>query len=124
MAEKKSEKPFEYVNAILSTKQDMDTSDYPSVFINLALSQHADCILYVHELVKRPNIPNEQQFQFYLNSIPVKKRRFGKWAKRSDKDDENIKLISEFYEVNEQVAKYFLKILTPEQLKVLKPKNE
>ena len=43
--------------------------DYPPYIINRCLSGHLDCIMFVNELNKSPNLAKKLQYDFLLNSL-------------------------------------------------------
>lgn len=114
--------PFDYTNSILDKKplvwnEEVET-EYPSFFVNKALSQHLDCILYANEInLHSRTLDARLQYDYLFYSIRKIKRKFRKWAKaKSDKGDLT-KLIAEYYNVSYQKARIYLDILTTEQLK-------
>lgn len=119
--------PFEYVNAINSTKDIIRTSNNPelaeklynSFIINRALSYHVDTILYANEINMHTDIPAIMQNDYYLNSIRPKKR-YAKWHKRIE--DEYIEAIQEFYGVSIAKALDIYKVLNEDQRKAIKQK--
>jgi len=65
-------------------------------------------------------IPENWQFFFLLNSIP-KKKRFSKWAQKESKPD-SLRLVMEYFGYSTERAKESLKILSDEQLTMIKEK--
>ena len=117
--------PFEYVNAINLSKQDLirDSDDperaeaeYNPFIVNKALSMHEDTILYAGWLNMHPHIDSKIQNDYLLKGVR-KKKRFG-WIK--PKDDERISLIMEAMQVNHRRACEISKILTDAHLEILK----
>ena len=110
----------DYLNAINHQKIDlMDSEDefwekrYPAFIVNKALSSFPDCILFVNEMNKMHHLDKRLQFQFFLNSIGLKKR-FSKWL-RSYKI-KNLEYVKEYYGYNNEKARQALDILNDEQL--------
>lgn len=120
--------PFDYVNAINENKKNlMQGSEndelaergYNPFITNKALSYHLDTILFANEMNQYPNIDNKLQFEYYLHSVP-KKKRYGKWSKKLE--DNNLDIICEYYGCNYSKAAEILKIINKEILDLLKQK--
>ena len=114
----------DYLNAINHQKIDLMDSDdefwekkYPAFIVNKALSSFPDCILFVNEMNKMHHLDKRLQFQFFLNSIGLKKR-FSKWI-RSYKI-KNLEYVKEYYGYNNEKARQALDILNDEQLERIK----
>jgi hypothetical protein len=74
--------PFEYLNAINTTKKDLMVDDvsekaYSPFMVNRGLSYFPDTILYANEMNLNHHIDSRLQFDFLINIIK-KKRRFSK----------------------------------------------
>ena len=125
----KKEEPYalkHYLNAINYTKEKlMDADDemwekkYPSFIVNKALSAFEECILLVNELNIKPHIDKKLQFSFLLNTIRIKKR-FSPWLRKSKIND--LDICKEYYGYNNEKAKEALRILTKQQLQIIKQK--
>ena len=114
----------DYMNAINHQKIDlMDSEDefwekkYPAFIVNKALSSFPDCILFVNEMNKMHHLDKQLQFQFFLNSIGLKKR-FSKWIRSSK--IKNLEYVKEYYGYNNEKARQALDILNDEQLERIK----
>ena len=123
-------KPFDFVNSINFTKKNLmrDTANdelaekgYAPFLTNKSLSYFTDTLLYANEMNRYHFLDKKLQYEFYLNSIR-KKKRFAKWAKADDNDE--LSMISEFYQISLSKAKEAIKILSPEQIKTIKDKME
>ena len=123
-------KPFDFINSINFTKKNLmrntDNDElaekgYVPFITNKTLSYFTDTLLYSNEMNSLHHLDNKLQYEFYLNSIH-KKKRFAKWAKADDNDD--LSMISEFYQISLSKAKEAIKILSPEQIKIIKDKME
>lgn len=110
------------IPSVLSTKKDVLTDDYEKEYnpyvVNMALSQHIDCILYVNEMNLNSHIDNKMQYQFYLNILNAKKRSYQKWYKKTESED--LISIKEFFGYSNEKAKEALRILTSDQLTHIK----
>lgn len=117
--------PFDFVNAINSSKQDLITDnetekEYQSYIVNRALSYFVDTVLFANEMNRYTNLDNKMKFHFLLNSVR-KRKRFSKWEKSAKLDD--LELIKEFYGYNNEKAKVVLSLLNEEQIKVIREKR-
>ena len=118
--------PFEYVNAINTSKQDLirksenptlAEKDYSPFLVNRALSYYVDTVLYANEMNRANHVDSILQNDYYLNSIRVSKR-FSKWAKPVESSD--VESIQEYYKVNYNRALEISKVLTREQIDHIK----
>lgn len=97
-------------------ENDEDFKGYPQFMINRALMQNKDTVHAAAIMNRLGNIDNRMHYDFLMAMIP-KRKRYGKWAKKSVPD---IKFIMEHYECNEKRALEILDVLTDEQLKTVK----
>ena len=115
--------PFDYVNSITYTKEDIMTdlneSEYSPFLTNRALSYHQDCILYANEMNRRFDVPNKLQYHYLLNTIR-KRKRFAKWIKPDKIDD--LRIVMEYYSVSRQKAEEYLNIISEKEIGVLRRK--
>jgi hypothetical protein len=116
--------PFEYVNAINYTKEDIMVDDlaekeYNSFIINRSLSYFPDTILAANEMNRYHQIDKRLQFDFFINIIR-KRKRFSKWNKKEIEGD--LEVIKEYYDYNESRALETLSILSPEQINIIRKK--
>ena len=85
--------------------------------VNLSLSQHQDCILYVNEINQYANLDNKMQYDFYYYSLRAKKRQFQQWFKSSESED--LLNVKEYFGFSSEKAKEALRILTAENLEYI-----
>ena len=116
--------PFEYVNAINSTKKDIMVDDlaekaYAPFMVNRSLSYFPDTVLAANEMNRYHQIDHRLQFDFLINIIR-KRKRFSKWDKK--KIDGDVEVIKEYYGYNEQKALQVLPLLSPEQIELIRKK--
>lgn len=118
--------PFDYVNAINISKQDLIRNsenpslaekDYSPFLTNRAFSYYVDTILHANEVNMINHVDSMLQNDYYLNSIRVSKR-FSKWAKPIESSD--VESIQEYYKVNYNRALEISKVLTREQIDHIK----
>ena len=117
-------KPFEYVNAINSTKKDIMVDDlaekgYSPYMINRSLSYFNDTVLYANEMNKHHHLENRMQFDFFIN-IVRKRKRFSKWIK--PQVEANVEVIKEYYGYSNLKARQTLSLLTSDQIDQLREK--
>jgi Bacteriophage clamp loader A subunit len=120
--------PFDFVNAINTSKKDLiresEAPDlmekqYSPFLVNRALSYFIDTILYANEMNRVNHVDSKLQNDYYLNSIRSAKR-FSKWSKPVENSD--IESIQEYYKVNYNRALEISKVLTKEQLDLIRIK--
>ena len=116
--------PFEYLNAINNTKQDLMVDDisekqYNAFMVNRGLSYFYDTVLLSNEMNQRAHLDNRLQFDFFINTIR-KKKRFSKWMKA--KEEDNIKVVKEYYGYSNEKARQALTILNDDNIEQLKAK--
>ena len=116
--------PFEYLNAINTTKKDIMVDDlseksYNAFMVNRSLSYFHDTVLLANEMNRYHHLDNRLQFDFLIN-ITRKRKRFSKWAKAQPESD--IDAVKEYYEYSNEKARQALTLLSPEQIKIIKTK--
>ena len=116
--------PFEYLNAINMTKENIMVDDitekaYNSFIVNRSLSYFNDTILYANEMNVNHHIDNRLQFDFFIN-IVRKKKRFSKFMKPETVSD--VEAVKEYYGYSNEKAKSALTLLTSDQINELKKK--
>ena len=121
-------KPFDFINSINFTKKNLmrDTENdqlsekgYVPYITNKTLSYFTDTLLYANKMNRLHHLDNKLQYEFLLNSIRPKKR-FAKWHKPEQDDD--VQVVSEFYNCSLPKAKQVLSILSAEQLRIIREK--
>jgi hypothetical protein len=113
--------PFDYVDFIFRKKKpdgEPDFKDYAPFIVNRSLSYHLDCVLYANDMNLHPSADKDMQYQYFLNSIRPMKRGFQPWQK--SKTDENIECVKAYFGYSNAKAKEALRILTDEQIAVIK----
>jgi hypothetical protein len=119
--------PFDFVEIILNKRNkfsndELDFESYKPFLVNRSLSYQPDCILYVNELNKSPNIPKTLQYQYLLNTIRPMKRKFQPWQKQVVVKD--LECVKEYFGYSDEKAKDALRILSDEQIALIKEKLE
>jgi hypothetical protein len=117
----------EIIPSILEKKKsvfrdELDYKDYNPYIVNRALSYHMDCVLYVNELNKHPNLEKDLQYQYLLNTIRPMKRKFQPWQK--SEVDKNIECVKIYFGYSNEKAKEALRLLNDEQIAEIKRKTD
>lgn len=112
----------EVLPSLLENKKSIITSEnekeYLPYVINRALSQYNDCILFVNEMNILYNLDKKLQYDYFINILKAKKRKYQKWHKATESID--IDAIKEYYDYSSEKAKEALRILSAEQLNYIK----
>ena len=116
--------PFEYLNAINHTKQnimvdDITEKEYNPFMVNRGLSYFHDTVLMANEMNQNAHLDNRLQFDFFIN-IVRKKKRFSKFMKPETVSD--VEAVKEYYGYSNEKAKSALTLLTSDQINELKKK--
>ena len=121
---KPSISPFDFVNAINYSKEQLMVDDwaerqYSPWLVNRGLSYGPDTVIYANEMNARPHLDRRLQFDFLINSVRPRKR-FNKWLK--PETVEALDLIQAYYGYSIEKARQVLPLFTDAQLLVLKEK--
>jgi hypothetical protein len=116
--------PFDYLNAINFTKEDIMIDDitekqYNGFMVNRGLSYFSDTVAIANEMNMYAHLDKKLQFHFLIN-IVRKRKRFSKWNKPDLVRD--IEVVKEYYGYSNDEAKQALTLLSPEQIKELEKK--
>jgi hypothetical protein len=116
----------DYVPAISHTKKRlMDSEDehwekaYQAFLINKNFSNFHDTILYANEMNIHHTADKKLQFDYLLNSVRPRKR-FSPWHKKTIHND--FEYVKEYYGYNNKKTEEALKILSKEQIDIIKSK--
>ena len=117
----------DWLNSINQTKKnliDEDSSiekEYPPYIINRCYSGHLDAIMFANEMNMYNFLPKKMQYDFFINTLRVKKR-FSPWLRKDEIKD--LDYVKRYYGYSNEKAKQILKILSKEQLNFIKSKFE
>lgn len=116
--------PFDFINAIHYTKENLIVDDwsekqYNPFLVNKGLSYGPDTVIPANEMNSRPHLDKKLQFSFLINNIKPRKR-FNKWIK-ADKI-EAIEVIKEYYGYSTEKARQVLPLLDDSKLDYLRTK--
>jgi hypothetical protein len=116
--------PFEYLNSINDTKQDIMHDDitekaYNPFITNRSLSYFQDTVFFANEMNRYHHLDKKLQFHFLIN-IVRKRKRFSKWNKPELVSD--IDVVKEYYGYSNEKARQALTLLSPSQIEELRKK--
>jgi hypothetical protein len=116
--------PFDYLNSINDTKQDLMVDDitekqYNAFMVNRGLSYFPDTVAVANEMNRYAHLDKKLQYHFLIN-IVRKRKRFSKWNKPDLERD--IEVVKEYYGYSNEKAKQALTLLSPEQITIIKKK--
>lgn len=115
----------DYLNTINQTKQYLMDEDpgweknYPPFVINKCMSQHLDTIMFANEMNQYPGLDKKLQYDFFINIVRPRKR-FSPWGKKQKVKD--LELVKEFYGYSTEKAMQAMRILSPDQLEIIRDK--
>ena len=112
-------KLFDVVKNISAENQSvsLEDADYDSYIVSKAFSMFPDTVLYANEMNMRPDIRDSHHYSYLFNSVR-KRKRFSPWSKNNVTEVEM--LISKMYKYNQHKTKQVMKLLSEEQLDMLK----
>ena len=116
--------PFEFLNSINTTKEDIMVDDivekqYNPFMVNRGLSYFNDTVLMANEMNLNAHLDNRLQFDFFIN-IVRKKKRFSKWMKPETSSD--VEVVKGYYGYSNEKARQALSLLTKKQIELLEKK--
>lgn len=113
---------YDYVNSITYDKNYLeDISGYNPFMTNRSLSYHSDTLLYAVEMNKNYSLDNRMQYDYLFHAIR-RAKRFAKWGKKGNADD--LKAVTAYYKCSINKAMEALKILSSDELEMIKQKLE
>ncbi len=113
--------PFVWVDALCTKNGDPmaehGEAAYPAFMVNRAMSQYADCIGHAAEINLYQDLDPRMAYDYYMKALRPKKR-FAKWGKV--KNETEVKLLMQHYQINRERAEETLGLLTKEQIAHIK----
>jgi len=114
--------PFDYLNTINDTKQDImeseeDERSYVPFVINRSLSYFADTVGLANVVNQHHHIDKKLQYHFLINIIR-KRKRFSKWIKPDLVSD--MEVVKQYYGYSNDKARQVFHLLSPEQIEELR----
>lgn len=116
--------PFDYLNSINYSKQDLMVDDetekaYNAFLVNRGLSYFQDTVLLANEMNKNHHIDHRLQYDF-LRGVIRKRKRFSKWAKKDQVA--NVEVIKEYYGYSDAKAESVVDLISSDQIDMMKAK--
>jgi len=112
--------PFDYLNTITYSKQDIMTEDnesqYPAFIINRGLGFGADTVIAANEMNSRTHIDYRMQYDF-LRHVIRKSKRYNKWIKA---EESNLEAVKEYFGYSYNKAKEALTLLSDKEIAEIK----
>lgn len=114
----------DYLNSINLKQGDLTEDEramakYPAFVINKCMGGFIDTVMLANTMNGMAHMDKDLQYQFYLYSVR-KSKRFSPWQKKESNKD--IDLVKQYYGYNYEKAEQVLRILTKEQLSIIKSK--
>lgn len=100
-----------------SENDELAEKGYNPYLVNRGLSYFQDTISLANEMNRFHFLDKKLQYEFLLN-IVRKRKRFSKWHKKEQ--DQNVEIISEYYNCSQRKASDILKVLTEEQVSAIR----
>ena len=121
---------FDFFDDITSSKSNImkvlseeQQNDYSPYFMNQALAQSADSIMYVNDMNGLPHLPVTLQYDYFINSIRRRSRRLEKWLIDPSKSDTDLGIVKEYFNYSNQKAKDALLLLGESELEYIRSKT-
>lgn len=118
---------FDWLTDLNSGKEylfnDQTQVDFVPFMINRGMSQNVETVMLANELNKHCLCSKEMVHDFYFY-ILSKKKRFGKWAKQSSDNKEELDLLMTHYSINRKRAIEYLALLSSEDMANIKKQYE
>lgn len=114
---------FDFIESINNHKVDLMNSDlaeksYDAFMIRRGLSMSNETVFFAGRMNELHNLDSYTQYQYLLKSVP-KKKRYTKWTKKPVVSDD-IKVISDYYNVSMSKATGYRKLLNNDQVETIK----
>ena len=115
---KKAISPFDFVNSINYSKENLIVDDwsekqYNAFIINKSLSHGVDTVIAANEMNSRTHLDTKMQYDF-LRGIIRKKKRFNKWLK--PEKEEPLEIVKEYYGYSNVRAQEALRLLSDDDI--------
>lgn len=118
---------FDWLTDLNSGKQylfdDQTQVDFVPFMINRGMSQNVETVMLANELNKHSLCTKEMVHDFYFY-ILSKKKRFGKWAKQSTDNKDELELLMTHYSINRKRAMEYLALMSSEDMANIKKQYE
>ncbi len=113
-----------WLNSINFSKEVPEDPDeiksYVPFVVNKCLSGQIDSILFANDMNMKHHLDKQLQYDFYLHSLR-KRKRFSPWMKKEKVED--LLAVKKYYKYSTEKAEAALRILTKEQIKFIKERQ-
>ena len=119
----KNKYDWRWENSINATKKRVTDEEHKYVAwrTNSSLSNYPDTIMHANEMNIRPNLSWQAQYDYLFYAVRKRKRFFKKDAVT---EDPNFDLVRQHYKYSVAKTREALRVLTPEQIEIIKRKTE
>jgi len=97
---------------------DQAHKDYTPYMLAKFFSMGQGGIFYANEVNRLPNMSKQMSYDFFIHAIR-KGKQYNPWAK-GEKQEENVAMLMQYFQVNEQVAESYMKCISDEELEAIK----
>lgn len=92
---------------------------YLPFMVNRTLSFSPDTLLYANEMNCNYMLDSRMQFDYLYHSVR-RRKRWDKWIKKDEAEQDKLKVIMDHYKVSSRKAKDYLRLLTEEQIESIR----
>ena len=116
----------DFLNSINQTKENLLSKDsrlekdYVPFVINKCFSYFSDTIFYANRMNQMAFLDKKMQYDYYMHSIP-KRKRFSKWIKPEENKD--IEIIKEVFGYSDARAREVVDLLPVDKMRELVQKG-
>lgn len=119
--------PFDFIKSFNDKSKyllesPLDEKDYAPWIINKGMTFTMDTVMFANEVNKMYSLDKKMQHDFYYYGVP-RGKRFGKWLKKEEVSD-ILQMVMDIYKCNINVASQYMKLLSEDQVKLIREKFE
>ena len=119
--------PFDFIKSFNEKSKYLlhepaDEKDYVPFIVNKGVSFTQDTIMFANQVNMMYNLDRKLQHDFVYYGIP-KGKRYGKWLKKEETSD-TLQMVMDIYKCNINVASQYMKLLSEDQIKLIREKFE
>lgn len=119
--------PFDFIKSFNDKSKyllesELDEKDYSPWVINKGMTFTMDTVMFANQANKMYGLDKKLQHDFYYYGVP-KGKRFGKWITK-DKISDTLQMVMDIYNCNLNVAMQYMKLLSEDQIKLIRDKFE
>lgn len=92
---------------------------YLPFMVNRTLSFSPDTILYANEMNCNYMLDSRMQFDYLYHSVR-RRKRWDKWIKKDEAEQDKLKVIMDHYKVSSRKAKDYLRLLSDGQIEAIR----